>query len=181
MSNLYVTEQGSLIRKSGLSVVVEKDGETLLEAESHRLDTIVLFGNVQVTSQCLRQLLKNGTELALMSMGGQIYGQLTPRLLRVQGPMNNLVVCYDIADDKQRAAAAKLLDGYGNRVQESVFELAGLKKDVWTSCLTQLKGRISLGKGDSIRIYSLCEACRVRTIVIGHGPDPMEAPDRYVI
>ncbi len=32
------------------------------------------------------------------------------------------VVCYDVTQDKRRRKLAKLLDGYGDRVQGSVFE-----------------------------------------------------------
>lgn len=32
------------------------------------------------------------------------------------------VVCYDIADDRRRRRVVGLLEGYGVRVQESVFE-----------------------------------------------------------
>jgi CRISPR-associated protein Cas2 len=33
-----------------------------------------------------------------------------------------LLVCYDIADDRRRLKVAGLLEGYGMRVQKSVFE-----------------------------------------------------------
>ena len=32
------------------------------------------------------------------------------------------IAVYDISDDKERAKAAKILEGFGERVQESVFE-----------------------------------------------------------
>ena len=32
------------------------------------------------------------------------------------------LVCYDIADDKRLARVAKLMKGFGDRVQKSVFE-----------------------------------------------------------
>jgi len=34
------------------------------------------------------------------------------------------LICYDLADDRQRDQVAKLLLRYGKRVQESVFEIA---------------------------------------------------------
>lgn len=37
--------------------------------------------------------------------------------------MLTYLVCYDIEDDRQRTRLAHLLEGYGQRVQYSVFEL----------------------------------------------------------
>ena len=37
--------------------------------------------------------------------------------------MSRFVVCYDVADNKRRYKVAACLDGYGDRVQGSVFEL----------------------------------------------------------
>ena len=50
VANLYLTEQGSVVRKTGDRLVVEKDRTELLEVECFKLDTIFLFGNVHVTT-----------------------------------------------------------------------------------------------------------------------------------
>lgn len=78
MAVLYVVEQGAKIRKTGHRIVVEKDGSELLEVEAMRLDTILVFGNVQVSTQALAELLAQGIELALFSSHGELRGQLTP-------------------------------------------------------------------------------------------------------
>lgn len=49
VANLYLTEQGSVVRKTGDRLVVEKDRTELLEVECFKLDTVFLFGNVHVT------------------------------------------------------------------------------------------------------------------------------------
>jgi CRISPR/Cas system-associated endonuclease Cas1 len=58
MPVLYLTEQGSLLRKEGRTIRVEKDGAQLAELELHRLDAVMVFGNVQLTTQALRALLE---------------------------------------------------------------------------------------------------------------------------
>lgn len=78
MAVLYVVEQGAKIRKTGHRIVVEKDNKELLEVETMRLDTILVFGNVQVSTQALAELLGQGIELALFSSRGELRGQLTP-------------------------------------------------------------------------------------------------------
>jgi CRISPR-associated protein Cas2 len=93
----------------------------------------------------------------------------------------NALVTYDIASHRTRTKVARILDDYGCRVQESVFELAELKEPVLKACLTRLKKKIILGKGDSIRIYLLCDNCRKRVILLGEGPKPLEVPSVYII
>jgi len=78
MAVLYVVEQGAKIRKTGHRIVVEKDDKELLEVEAMRLDTILVFGNVQVSTQALAELLGQGIEFALFSSRGELRGQLTP-------------------------------------------------------------------------------------------------------
>ena len=90
------------------------------------------------------------------------------------------LVSYDIADNKRRLKTSKILDDYGKRVQRSVFELAELKDKIWQDCQERLK-KIELDDEDSIRIYTICEACRGKIIMLGNGPKPMDEPDVYII
>lgn len=78
MPVLYVTEQRSIIRKTSDRLVVEKEGTVLMEIPCLKLDTILIFGNVQVTTQALVEMLDHGIELAILSKSGQLRGQLTP-------------------------------------------------------------------------------------------------------
>src|SRR3954469_7340359 len=78
MAVLYLTEQGSIVRKTSDRLIVEKDHEVLLEVPCLKLDTVLIYGNVQVTSQALAELLDHGIELALLSRHGRLRGQLTP-------------------------------------------------------------------------------------------------------
>lgn len=78
MANLYVTEQNAIIRKTGDRLVVEKDRKVLLEVPCLKLDAVLLFGNVQFTTQAAVEMLDHGIELALLSSRGRLRGQLTP-------------------------------------------------------------------------------------------------------
>lgn len=51
MANLYLTEQNSILRKSGDRLIVEKDNEVLLDVPCHKIEAVMIFGNVQVTTQ----------------------------------------------------------------------------------------------------------------------------------
>jgi CRISPR-associated protein Cas1 len=75
---LYLTEQGSVLRKAGDRFLVEKDDEVLLDLPYHKLETVLLFGNVQVTTQALAELLEKGVSLSLFSREGHFRGSLAP-------------------------------------------------------------------------------------------------------
>lgn len=76
-------------------------------------------------------------------------------------------LCYDIENDKRRRGVSKLLEGYGYRVQMSVFEAFLSRHD-----LEDLKKRlvkIISKKHDQVRIYPLCANCDGSMIVLGNG------------
>lgn len=78
MANLYITEQGSILRKTGNRLLVEKDEEILLDVPCDKIDAVLIFGNVQVTTQSLREILEHGVELAILTRSGsKIVGQIT--------------------------------------------------------------------------------------------------------
>ncbi|MBD3398079.1 CRISPR-associated endonuclease Cas1 [Candidatus Micrarchaeota archaeon] len=78
MSMLYITDQGAIITKTGERLVVKKARKEIFEIECFKLDTVLLCGNVQFTTQAARQMLKHGIEMALLTLDGEIIGQLTP-------------------------------------------------------------------------------------------------------
>ena len=76
------------------------------------------------------------------------------------------VVCYDIPDDRRRLKVGTMLEGFGTRVQKSVFE-CDLKPDHLQ--LLQQKLDKVIKPDDSIRYYHLCAAC-VPKIEVKNGP-----------
>ncbi|MBZ5534273.1 MAG: CRISPR-associated endonuclease Cas1 [Acidobacteriia bacterium] len=75
---LYLTEQGAILRKAGDRLLVEKDDEVLLDLPYHKLEAVLLFGNIQVTTQALGELLEKGVGLGLFSRQGMYRGSLAP-------------------------------------------------------------------------------------------------------
>ncbi|MEP7366655.1 MAG: CRISPR-associated endonuclease Cas1 [Acidobacteriota bacterium] len=78
MAFLYLTEQGSILRKAGDRFLVEKDDEVILDLPYHKLESVLLFGNIQVTTQALAELLEKGVNLSLFSRQGNFRGSLSP-------------------------------------------------------------------------------------------------------
>ena len=63
------------------------------------------------------------------------------------------LVCYDITDNKRRTKIANILEGYGSRVQYSVFECV-LTSQQYKE-LRQKLWRIFRKKEDSLRFYCI--------------------------
>lgn len=77
MANLYLTEQGSILRKTGDRLIVEKDDTILLDVQCHKIDAVLIFGNVQFTTQAVHELFEHGIEMAIFTRTGKIVGQIT--------------------------------------------------------------------------------------------------------
>lgn len=79
MANLYLIDQEAVMRKKGNRIIIEKDNKELLEIECIKIETILIFGNIEFTTPALSVLLENGIELALFTLTGhKLKGQLTP-------------------------------------------------------------------------------------------------------
>ncbi|MDZ4874748.1 MAG: CRISPR-associated endonuclease Cas2 2 [Chroococcidiopsis cubana SAG 39.79] len=63
------------------------------------------------------------------------------------------VVVYDIPDDRRRKKVSDLLEGYGKRVQYSVFECI-LTQTKYDELRQRLRKRVKLAE-DSIRFYPI--------------------------
>ncbi|MGH2413575.1 MAG: CRISPR-associated endonuclease Cas2 [Microcystaceae cyanobacterium] len=89
-----------------------------------------------------------------------------------------VLVVYDIPDDKRRTKLSTFLEGYGRRVQESVFEcflsLDGMKK------LHQQVEKKVKPEEDNVRFYWIPADSLPRTLTIGSLP-PEPPPKCYII
>ncbi len=76
MTTLYITEQNSILRKTGERLILQKDETVLLDIQCHRVDAVLLFGNVQFTTQAVHQLFEHGIEMALFTRSGNPVGHI---------------------------------------------------------------------------------------------------------
>jgi len=90
------------------------------------------------------------------------------------------VVTYDITNDKRRTKLSELLEGYGVRVNYSVFEieLSERKRDKLLYEI-ELKKLINK-KYDSLRFYHLCQNCVAKSFDIANRADAFEGQDMLV-
>jgi CRISPR-associated protein Cas2 len=78
-----------------------------------------------------------------------------------------IVVCYDIPDDRRRTRIGKTLEGFGYRVQKSVFEC-----EVSPELYQKMKRRVEKvvrKEEDSVRYYNLCQSCLGKVEICGLG------------
>lgn len=77
MAFIYLTEQGSVLRREGQRLLVVKDDATLLDIPAEKVEGVLIFGNVQFTTQAVHLLFQEGIEMALFTRHGKLLGQLT--------------------------------------------------------------------------------------------------------
>lgn len=64
--------------RESIGALLEKEEEVLLDLPYHKLEGVLLFGNIQVTSQAMAELLEKGVRLSLFSHQGRYRGSLEP-------------------------------------------------------------------------------------------------------
>lgn len=87
------------------------------------------------------------------------------------------LVCYDICNVKRLRKVVKLMEGYGKRVQKSVFECW-----LYDSQLRKLKSELDRcidSNEDDIRFYNLCTTCR--NVTEKYTQTPLREQEKYFI
>jgi CRISPR-associated protein Cas2 len=88
------------------------------------------------------------------------------------------IVVYDIADDRRRTKLATFLEGYGRRVQESVFECF-VSLEEMAKLHRLVKGKVK-SNVDNVRFYWVSVDAVERTLTIG-SPKPKQPPQYYIV
>ncbi len=89
-----------------------------------------------------------------------------------------LVVAYDVTDDRRRVRLHSLLLGFGEPVQESVFECE--VTDAQARRLRRRVAQVIRPDRDLVRYYPLCADC-ARRVTDGRGRTRPPAPDVWVV
>lgn len=78
MSDLFFLEQGTVLTRENERIKFLKYPSTLFEIELENVDSVCVFGNIQITTPLIKSLLKRNIPLAFFSIKGEFLGQLTP-------------------------------------------------------------------------------------------------------
>lgn len=90
------------------------------------------------------------------------------------------VISYDVVSNRKRNKIAKILEGYGTRVQYSVFESILSQSDFANLYNLLMKVEIDAAT-DSIYFYSICSNCEKKIITIGRKQVHLETKDDAII
>jgi CRISPR-associated protein Cas1 len=74
---IYVTEQGALVNKRQGRLIVTKGPNLLQSIHLFDLEQLVLFGQIQVSTQALRALLLRGVDTVYLTLSGKYLGRLS--------------------------------------------------------------------------------------------------------
>ena len=69
MTILYVVEQGATLRRNNDRLNVEKSGEILASVPAIKVEQVVIFGNVQVTTPVVVLMLTRGIDCTVRTVG----------------------------------------------------------------------------------------------------------------
>lgn len=93
--------------------------------------------------------------------------------------MKFYLVCYDVVNDTRRNRIAKLLKGYGLRVQKSVFEC--LLNEEQLQLVRQRLDRYLKPEEDQVRFYPMSGHTRGKVLVLGMQPDREIDDDVFIV
>ena len=89
-------------------------------------------------------------------------------------------ICYDVSSDRARERVVRVLERYGSRVQESVFECELEPAD--RTALTAALSEVLAGEEHAnVRCYRLCADCRTASFGLGELVVPVDARPWIVI
>ena len=74
MANLYVYEQGTILDFKDKNLVAITLNERIIPTE--KLERIVVFGDIKITTICIQELLKMGIPITFLSKKGEYFGSL---------------------------------------------------------------------------------------------------------
>lgn len=152
MSSLYLVQQETTLRREHERFLVQPPDEPQIEIPIREVERVLVFGNVQLTTSAISSCLSAHIPVVL--------------------------VVYDIPDDGRRLRLSYFLEGYGRRVQQSVFECF-LSLDDMKKLYQQVHRRVK-PKEDNVRFYWIPSDALPRTLTIGSEP-PQLPPELYIV
>lgn len=110
LNTLYISSQGSYIRKEGETIVVEKEQTKILQIPAHTISGIVCFGNVLCSPFLLGFCAENSIAVSFLTEYGNFMAE-------IRGPVSGNVLLrrqqYRFADDPSvsRKISANIVSG----------------------------------------------------------------------
>ncbi|MCD7866786.1 MAG: CRISPR-associated endonuclease Cas2 [Clostridiales bacterium] len=90
------------------------------------------------------------------------------------------VISYDLESDRIRTKTAKLLEGYGVRIQYSVFECE-LSEQRFRKLYGEILKLTTNECEGSVRFYSICQKCEKKIVTIGKPISELSVLDQEIV
>jgi len=92
--------------------------------------------------------------------------------------MPRYAIAYDISDNSRRRKVSNCLDSYGDRVQNSVFEMV-VSQSMLKNCLNQVS-KIINSTEDKVAVYFICNSCEPKRVYLGKSEGISDIGDESV-
>lgn len=82
MAIIYVTQQGATIRHIAGRIIVRREDKIIQEVPDFKVEQIIIFGNIQLTSSAMTYCFEQGIDVCFLSSTGKYRGRLESRLAK---------------------------------------------------------------------------------------------------
>jgi CRISP-associated protein Cas1 len=79
MHPLYLVEQGAQVRIEQRRMVLARKDEVIMKVPMAHVASLILFGNISLTTPTIKRLLRDNTDTIFLSIGGDYQGRLVGR------------------------------------------------------------------------------------------------------
>ncbi len=76
MATLYVVEQGTELACHGERMEIRRDDAVIASVPLVKIDDVLIFGNVSLTTPAIKRLLERGVEVTFLTLSGHYHGRL---------------------------------------------------------------------------------------------------------
>lgn len=112
LNTVYVTTEGTALKKDGENLVAELDGAEKARAPLHMLSSVVLFGPILISPAMIATCASRGITLVLLDRAGRFQA-------RIEGPVSGNVLLrraqYRIADEATEIARSFVIGKIANQ------------------------------------------------------------------
>jgi CRISPR-associated protein Cas1 len=174
---VYVQTQGCYLSKNGDALVVKEKGQKIAESRLFETSQISLFGNVQISTQLVRELCRRGIPVVYFSTGGWFYGlTLDPmhknvelridQFRAVDNPERSLVLARRFVATKIRNCRTLLRRNADAIDKETLRRLRQSAIDA--ECAENVESLLGI-EGDAARVYFGAFSLMIKRSEVGHN------------
>nr|WP_321524972.1 type I-C CRISPR-associated endonuclease Cas1c [uncultured Cohaesibacter sp.] len=143
LNTVYVTTEGSSLRKDGENLVAEVDGVERARVPLHMLGSVVVFGAIYVSPALMGALAGAGICLVLLDRNGRF-------LARVEGPVSGNVLLrraqYSMAEDADDIVRSLVIGKVANQraiLMRALRDYGAEMPDEHRARITEVTGRLA--------------------------------------